>query len=146
MTDVNMVNNNDKKKPGRKSKNEMNSLGKAQILELPNRTLPKLIEELLGKGFQVMLSSDGYYVGGFYGINAKIDKTGFVFVQDTTEANTLAFEDSKGYKHPITSFEELVHFHSLVWSQFYKDYPKADMKWLPHMLELNAANISPITK
>lgn len=146
MTNENMVNNNDKKKPGRKSKNEMNSLGNAQVLELPNRQLPRLIEELLGKGFQVMLSKDGYFIGGFYGINAKINKTGFVFAQDTTDDNILAFEDAKGYKHPIRNFEELVRFHSLVWSQFYKEYPRADMQWLGYMLELNAANISPITK
>jgi hypothetical protein len=143
-----ILDNSDKKKPGRKSKNEMHNLGNVQVLEHPNRTLPKLIEEVLEKGFQVQLSSNGYYIGGFYGINPRTDKEGFAFAQDTSEANALAFEDGKGYKHLIKNFEELVHFHSLVWSQFYKEtaYRKADPRWLQYLLEMNAASISPITK
>lgn len=141
-------NNIDKKKPGRKSKLEMSNLGDISILEYPNRTLPKLIEELLEKEFTVLLSADGYYVSGFYGLNPKTDKAGFAFAQDTSEANVLAFEDAKGYKHIVRSFTDLVHFHSLVWSQFYKDdeYKKPNPKWLVHMLELGAVNITPGAK
>ena len=148
MSEENMVNNIDKKKPGRKSKVEMTNLGDVQILEYPNRTLPKLIEELLEKEFIVLLSADGYYVSGFYGLNPKSENFGFAFAQDTTETNALAFEDAKGYKHLVRNFTELVHFHSLVWSQFYKEdeYKKPNAKWLSHMLELGAVNITPGAK
>lgn len=143
-----IVNINDKKKPGRKSKNEMSNLGDIQVLEQPKRVLPKLIEEVLLKGFSVQLSSNGYYIGGFYGINAKTDKLGFVFAQDTSDSTALAFEDAKGYKHLVHSFEELVHLHSYIWSQFYKEeeYRRANPQWLQYLLEMNAASISPITK
>lgn len=148
MSEDNMVNNVDKKKPGRKSKIEMSNLGDITVLEVPNRKLPKLIEELLEKDFTVILSANGYYISGFYGINPKSDKIGFAFAQDTSELNTLALEDAKGYKHIVKDFKELVHFHSLVWSQFYKDdgYKKPNPKWLSHMLELGAVNITPGSK
>ena len=137
--------NIDKKKPNRKSKVDVSNLGDVKLLDTPSRKLPKLIEELLEKDFTVILSSDGYYISGFYGISTQPDKLGFALAQDTSEVNALALEDSRGYKHLVRNFTELVHFHSLVWSQFFKDdnYKKPNPQWLPHMLELGAVNITP---
>ena len=79
--------NEEKKKAGRKSKSELDNLGSAQILEYPNRTIPKLLEEAIEKGFTVVLAKDGYYIGGFYGLNQDLLGGGFAFAQDTSEAN-----------------------------------------------------------
>ena len=42
---------------------------KTQVKDKPNRSLPKLIEELLNKNIKVGLSKNGYLVYGFYGLN-----------------------------------------------------------------------------
>lgn len=144
----NLVNNQssddaDKKKPGRKSKDD--SLGNVQVLEYPNRTIPKIFEELLEKGFNVILAKDGYYVSGFYGLNQNTFE-GFAFAQDTSEPNTLVFYDAKNNKHLIRNFEDLVFFNSAVWGHFFKvsdKFKKPDSKWFGYMLEFNALNISP---
>lgn len=133
----------DKKK--KKVKSEFDLGETTQILPSPNRTLPKLIEEILEKDLPVFLSKDGYYVGGFYGLNPG-SKKGFAFAQDTSEANTLVFFDSKNNPCAIRGFEDLVKFNSHIWSSFYKlseDYKKPDSLWFGYMLEYNVLNITP---
>lgn len=130
-----------KKKP----KSEFELSENIQVLPSPNRTLPKLIEEVLEKEMPVILSKDGYYIGGFYGLNSG-NKKGYVFAQDTSEANTLVFYDSKNNQCSVKTFEELVRFNSHVWSAFYKsseEYKKPDSLWFGYMLEFNALNITP---
>jgi hypothetical protein len=133
----------DKKKEKAKKKDD---LGGLEVLQFPNRTLPAIIEELLEKDFPVRLAKDGYYVGGFYGLNAETGNKGFAFGQDTSEANTLVFYDSKNHKHVIKSFEDLVKFHNHVWGLFYKtakEYQKPDTSWFSYMLEYGVLSITP---
>lgn len=142
MTDI-LEQEVEKKK--KKVKNEFELGENTQVLPSPNRTLPKLIEIALEKDIPVYLTKDGYYVGGFYGLNSG-NKKGFAFAQDTSEANTLVFYDSKNNQCAIRSFEDLVKFNSHVWSSFYKlseDYKKPDSLWFGYMLEYNALNITP---
>ncbi len=119
-----------------------------KAIDIPNRKLPVLIDEIIEKGFSVSLVKNGYYIEGFYGINSSKDsnKLGFAFCQDSTEENSFIFLDAKGHKHIIKSFKDLVVFNSVVWSYFYKIsdlYKKPDSKWFPYMLELDVLNITP---
>lgn len=139
-------NETERKKPGRKPKGENDNLGDAQVLDYPNRTLPKLLEEVIEKDFVVVLGKDGYYIEGFYGLNPNMLNGGYVLAQDTTIANALALTDSKGNRHLVKTFEELVFFHSMVWGSFFKssaEYKKPNPKWFPFLLEYGALNISP---
>lgn len=132
------------KKPAKKSKD--NEFSNIKIVDSPVRQLPKLINELLEKNFTILLTKNGYYVEGFYGINANEGKIGYAFGQETSEANVLVFFDSKGHKHLIKSFEDLVKFNSHVWGIFYKvaeEFKKPNAKWFSYMLELGALNITP---
>jgi len=129
------------KKKAKKAKEELSF----KIVDAPVRQLPSLINELLEKGFSIILSKTGYYVEGFYGLNHE-GKLGFAFGQETTEVNTLVFFDAKGHKHTIKSFEDLVKFNSHVWGVFYKisdEYKKPNPKWFGYMLDLGALNITP---
>ena len=133
------------KKKKNKIKSEFDLNDGVQILPSPNRTLPKLIEELLEKDIPVSLSKNGYYIGGFYGLNAN-SKKGFVFAQDTSEANTLVFFDSKNSPCAVKNFEDLVKFHSHVWASFFKiseEYKKPESMWFGYMLEYSVLNITP---
>ena len=116
-----------------------------KIVDAPIRKIPSIINELLEKNFSIILSKSGYYVEGFYGLNHE-GKLGYAFSQETTEPDTLVFYDSKGHKHIVKSFEDLVKFNSHVWGIFYKqseDYKKPNQKWFGYMLELGALNITP---
>jgi len=118
-----------------------------KIIDNPVRQLPKLINELLEKNFEIILTKNGYYVEGFYGLHSGY-KIGYAFGQETTEQNTLVFYDAKGHKHLIKSFEDLVRFNGKVWGSFYKlnngcDYKKPNPKWFNYMLELDILNITP---
>lgn len=129
----------------KKNKADFNLVKENEILPTPNRTLPKLIEELLEKNIPIILSKDGYYVGGFYGLGEG-EKKGFVFAKDTTEANTLAFIDNKGNFYSIKNFEELVKYNNHIWAAFYKlsdDYKKPNSLWFSYLLEYNVLNITP---
>jgi hypothetical protein len=129
-------------KKAKKSKDGESTL---KVVDNPVRHLPAIINELLEKNFSIILSKNGYYVEGFYGLNPD-GKTGYAFAQETTEANTLVFFDAKGHKHLVKSFEDLVKFNSHVWGIFYKqseDYKKPNSKWFGYMLELGALNITP---
>lgn len=140
------TNNNTSLEQEKKKRKKDDVLGDAQILEYPNRTIPKLLEEAIEKNFPVVLTKDGYLVGGFYGLNSNILGGGFAFAQDTSLPNTLVFLDSKGAKHLVKNFEELVAFNSTVWGQFFKtspDYKKPNSQWFPYMLEYGVLNISP---
>lgn len=133
------------KKKKTKQKSEFELPQGVQVLPLPNRTLPKLIEELLEKDIPVVLAKDGYYIGGFYGLNTH-NKKGYAFAQDTSEANTLVFYDNKNNECAVKKFEDLVRFNSHVWSAFFKlseDYKKPDSMWFGYMLEYNALSITP---
>jgi hypothetical protein len=130
----------------KKSKNKQNAMQGIEVLEFPNRTLPKLIEELLDKNIPVHLSKNGYYVGGFYGLNSENEHKGFAFAQDTNEANTLVFLDNKGHKHIIRSFEDLVKFHNHVWGIYFKisdSFKKPDNLWFGYMLQYGVLSITP---
>lgn len=116
-----------------------------KVVDNPVRQLPTIINELLEKKFSIILSKNGYYVEGFYGLNHE-GKLGYAFGQETNEPNTLVFYDAKGHKNLIKSFEDLVKFNSQVWGVFYKlseDYKKPSQKWFGYMLELGALNITP---
>ena len=133
------------KKKSSKKNNELS----IKIVENPIRKLPKLINEVLEKDFSVILSKNGYYIEGFYGLNIETNKKGFAFAQETEEEEILIFYDAKGHKHTIKTFEELVNFNSLVWSYFFKmseQYKKPDQKWFGYMLELGTLNITPNVK
>lgn len=130
----------------KKIKKNKNDLGNIQVLEYPNRTLPKLIEELIEKNFTVILSNNGYYIEGFYGLETNPKYKGYVFAQDTSESNTLVVYDVKGHKTLIKNFENLVEFNSLIWGAFIKldeEYKKPNMKWFSYMFEYGYLNITP---
>jgi len=117
-----------------------------KIIENPIRKLPSLINELLEKNFSIILSKNGYYVSGFYGLNKDTDIAGYAFGQETNDSGVIVFFDSKGHKHIIKSFEDLVKFNSQVWGVFYKvaeKYKKPDAQWFGDMLEMGALNITP---
>jgi len=135
----------EKKKTIKKQKNEVESLGEIQILDYPNRTLPKLLEELVAKGFTVILGKDGYYIEGFYGLNKNMLDGGYILAQDTTVANTLALSDAKGGKHFVKNFKDIVFLNNTIWGTFFKipEYKKPNQKWFPHLVEYGALNISP---
>lgn len=131
----------DKKKVKKSKDGEFN----LKVVDAPVRQLPTIINEVLDKGFSVILSKNGYYVEGFYGLNHD-GKFGYAFGQETTEPNTLVFYDAKGHKHPVKSFEDLVKFNSQIWGVFYKvseEFKKPNQKWFGFMLELGALNITP---
>lgn len=137
---------NDSTQASKKAKKKVDALQGIEVLEFPNRTLPNLIEELLEKNIPVTLSKNGYYVGGFYALNADNGHKGYAFAQDTSEANTLVFYDNKGHKHIVKSFEDLVKFHSVVWSNFFKisdDFRKPDNLWFMYMLQYDVVSITP---
>lgn len=119
-------------------------LGNVEVLPIPNRTLPNLIEELLVKGFPVHLSSKGYYIGGFYGLEVD-GKKGFAFAADSSQANTLVLYDQKGSANLIKSFEDLVKFNRNIWAVYWKqdDFKKPDMAWFPYLMEYNLLSMSP---
>lgn len=132
---------NEEKKKAKKPKDESG----LKIVDNPVRQLPAIINELLEKKFSIILSKNGYYVEGFYGLNHD-GKLGHAFGQETNEVGTLIFYDSKGHKHIVKSFEDLVKFNSLVWGVFYKqsdEFKKPNSKWFGYMLELGALNITP---
>lgn len=116
-----------------------------ETLNKPNRVLPALIEELLEKNICVILSKDGYYIEGFYGLNENIGKKGFIFAQETTEDGTLVFNDARNSKHLVKNFEDLVKLHNHVWGQFFKqeEFQKPDTNWLSYMLEYDVLNLRP---
>lgn len=127
-----------------KAKPKKRGLG-VDVLAKPNRILPNIIEELLEKEIPVTLAKDGYYVGGFYGLNENIDKKGFAFAQETSEENTLLFVDSRNNKHLVRDFEDMVRFNNHVWGLFFKseEYKKPDTLWFGYMLEHGVLNITP---
>lgn len=130
----------------KKAKKKEEALQGIEVLEFPNRTLPKLLEELLEKDIPVHLSKNGYYVGGFYGLNSETNHKGFAFAQDTNEANTLVFFDNKGHKHIVRTFEDLVKFHNHVWGIYFKlsnDFKKPDNLWFGYMLQYGVLSITP---
>jgi hypothetical protein len=129
-----------------KKKSKKDALAGLDILEKPARKLPSIIEETLNNNISVELATNGYYVSGFYGINSEKGKTGYAFIQETSEPDTLVAYDNKGAKHVLKNFEDLVKFHSHIWGTFFKlseDYRKPDMKWFPFLLQYNALNITP---
>lgn len=144
MTDIEKENKEIKEKKKIKNKSEFSLDEGVEVLPSPNRTLPNLIEELLEKNFNVVLSKDGYFVNGFYSLSTN-GKKGYVFIQDTTERNVLVAYDHKGNPSAIKNFNDLVKFNSQIWSVFYKleEHKKPDMFWFPYMLELGVLNISP---
>lgn len=130
----------------KKNKKKQEGLLGIEVLEFPNRTLPKLIEELLEKNIPVRLSKNGYYVAGFYGLNSDNENKGLAFCQDTNEANTLVFFDNKGHKHVVKNFEDLVKFNNVVWGNFFKlseDFKKPDNLWFMYMLQYGVLSITP---
>lgn len=146
MSEQNSLEMNFESEEKKKSKKPKNDLGNIQVLDYPNRTLPKLIEELIEKEFTIILSNNGYYIEGFYGLETNSKHKGFAFAQDTSESNTLVFYDTKGHKHLIKNFENLVEFNSTIWGSFIKfaeEYKKPNMKWFPYMFEYGYLNITP---
>lgn len=135
--------NSEKKKSAKKNKDD---LGDLKIIENPVRNLPKLINEVLEKNFSVILTKNGYYISGFYGLNQENGKKGFAFGQETTNPEVLVFFDSKGHKHLIKSFEDLVNFNNHVWGLFFKlseEYKKPNSEWFHYLLDLGVLNITP---
>lgn len=117
-----------------------------KVIDNPIRNLPSVINEVLEKNFSVILTKTGYYIEGFYGLGVENGTVGFAFGQETNEPNVLIFFDSKGHKHVIKSFEDLVKFNNHVWGVFYKisdEYKKPNHKWFGYMLELGVLNITP---
>lgn len=139
--DNNTLTEQDKKKP--KKKNDLDGI---EVLDFPNRTLPKIIETALELNIPIQLSKNGYYIGGFYGLNSDNSFKGFAFGQDTNEANTLVFYDNKNNKHLVKSFEDLVKFHNHIWGIYFKlsdSFKKPDNLWFGHMLQYGVLNITP---
>lgn len=133
----------DKKKT---RKNKEDPLAGLDILEKPVRKLPKVIEEVLKNNIEVRLTSNGYYVDGFYGLGADKGQLGFAFAQETSEPDTLVFYDNKNAKHVIRNFEDLVKFNNHVWGAFFKlseDYKKPDLKWFSFLLQYGVLSITP---
>lgn len=146
MSDLeNQVNNQQtEEKKTRKQKEDVFS--NIQILEQPHRKLPKLIEEVLKHNIPVRLSSNGYYIGGFYGLNADKDNSGFAFAQETSEPEALVFYDNKNGKHLIKNFEDLVKFNNHVWGAFFKlseEYRKPEILWFGFLLQYGVLSITP---
>jgi hypothetical protein len=144
--DIKVENKENQSQEVKKKKQKDSEINGIKIIDSPVRTLPSLINEVLEKNFNVILTKNGYYIEGFYGLAHDINKVGYAFCQETTNQNTLMFFDSKGHKHAIKSFEDLVNFNSLIWGVFYKvseDYKKPNPKWFGYMLEVGALNITP---
>lgn len=132
------------KKPKKKD-NDLNGL---TINETPNRGLPSLVKEILDKNIKVILTKNGYYLSGFYGLN-KDKESGYIFFQETNEPESLVFYDAKNTKHIVRSFKDVVNLNAIVWGYFFKiseDYKKPDQEWFPYMLEYGVLNITPPTK
>jgi hypothetical protein len=132
----------DKKK--KKAKDDVFS--NITVLNEPNRKIPKIIEEVLAHGISVSLAPNGYYIEGFYGLNADTKHVGFALAQETNEPEYLVLYDNKNHKHLIKSFEDLVKFHNHVWGLFFKiseDYKKPDILWFGFMLQYNVLSITP---
>lgn len=129
-----------------KKKTKKDALSGLDILEKPARKIPAIIEETLSNNIAVELASNGYYISGFYGLNSDKGKTGYVFIQETSDPESLVAYDNKGTKHLLKNFEDLVRFNNQVWATFFKvseDYRKPDMKWFPFLLQYDALNITP---
>lgn len=134
----------EEKKKNKKVKEDI--FNNITILNEPKRNIPKVIEAALENGIPVTLSKNGYFVGGFYGLNHDNQHQGFAFAQETSEPNALVFYDSKNHRHLIKTFEDLVKFHNHVWGLFYKvsdEYKKPDMLWFSFMLQYGVLSITP---
>jgi hypothetical protein len=141
-TNINDINKDLSK--NKKKKEDSKTIG-LEVLELPKRKLPALVEELLQKDIPIRITKKGYLVGGFYGLGDN-DNKGFVTVQETNDVNTLVFFDNKGHKHPIKNFDDLVKFHNFIWGTYFKlseDYKKPDSLWFGYMLQHGVLSITP---
>lgn len=145
-TDEIQKDNSEELKKAKKAK--QTDLNGAHIVEHPKRGLPALVLELLNKNMTVQVTNNGYYLSGFYGLN-KENGVGYIFFQETSDPELLAFYDSKNNKHPVRTFEDLVTLNATIWGQFFKisaEYKKPDSTWFPYMLEYGVINITPPTK
>lgn len=118
------------------------------ILTQPARKIPKVIEEALKNNIPVTLSKEGYYVGGFYGLNADTSNEGFAFANETSEPDTLVFYDSKNHRHLVKNFDDLIKFNHHVWHLFHKsdEYKKPHILWFGFLLQNDLLNITPSSK
>lgn len=130
----------------KKKKSKEDPFNNINVLYEPKRKLPKVIDIALENNIPVTLSKNGYFLGGFYGLNHDNQHEGFAFAQETSEDNSLVFYDMKGHKFLVKDFEDLVKFHNHVWGQFYKvsdSYKKPDMLWFGFLLQYGVLNITP---
>ena len=117
----------------------------------PSRILPKLVEELIEKGIPVLLRKDGYAIGGFYGINdngyANIAEIDFnqSNIDKTQHADSLIAYDVKNKPHLISSFDDLIKFHLLVWKSYLKqkEYCLLNSIWYPYIIQSPYISITP---
>lgn len=109
-----------------------------KVLDVPQRVIPTLIEEIISKGIIVTLEPTGYGIGGFY-------EMGQVLLQHTDKEDTFAVTDNKGKKHFIKNFNDLLIFHKEIWKAFYKnpEHRRADIKWFNHLYDANLLDIIP---
>lgn len=117
----------------------------------PSRVLPKLLEELIEKGIPVLLKKDGYAIGGFYGINnngyaniAEIDFNQSNIDKSHYEDSLIAY-DVKNKPHLISSFDDLIKFHLLVWKSYLKqkEYCLLNSIWYPYIIQSPYISITP---
>jgi hypothetical protein len=133
---------NEKKKTPKKS-----SLLNGLTIVSPQRKLPLVIKEAIERNIPVVLSKDGYYVKGFYGLNQEtVGYKGYAFAQETSDFESVVFYDSKGLPVVVKSFKDLVKFNNDVWGSFFKlseEYKRPDELWFNLMLSYDVLAIMP---
>lgn len=107
---------------------------KTQVKDKPNRSLPKLIEELLNKNIKVGLSKNGYLVYGFYGLN---DDGYAELLESKDNKDILVSYDNRKKEHVIQTFEDLVRFNGLIWKVYkkQKEHRQDLLIWLNYLVE-----------
>lgn len=144
----NSIENKENQDPIKKQKKRENDLNGLTINETPNRSLPNLVKELLDRNIHVILTKNGYYVSGFYGLNRN-KENGYIFFQETSDPEALVFFDAKNTKHIVRSFRDIVSLNATVWGYYFRiadEFKKPDSEWFPYMIEYGVLNITPPTK
>lgn len=119
-----------------------------KLLGYTNRTLPKLIEELLEKNIPVTLHKYGYKIGGFYAnLSEESDVEGNLLLQDSEEKDVFIAIDNKGKKHLVSSFKDILELNSYIWKLSIKQdkfkYKKVDPKWFTYLYESGLLEVVP---
>ena len=145
------INNNEQPSVKKTNTKKVNAKKLIASNTASTRILPNLIDELINYGIDVRVTKDGYSVGGFYGLNndgfavlKEIDFTESELDQNQYE-NALIAIDNKNKSHLISSFDDLIKFHLLIWKNYFKqkEYMVLNSKWYPFVINSPYISITP---